>query len=364
MSDVSSYLSFLLEEAVRRRASDVHIEPLPDRIGIRLRIDGFLVPFEQKEECWGPPLVSKLKLLAGLDIGERRLPQDGGFMYRGEQTEMDIRVSTLPLIYGEKIVLRILNRQLTFDSLPSLGLDPQQTNIVRKMLQASGGLLLATGPTGSGKTTTLYTLLQEISSQEQNIIALEDPVEYHVPGINQVQVNPKSGLTFSTGLRASLRQDPDVILVGEIRDRETAEIAIKAALTGHLVLSSLHCNDCASAITRLLDMGVEPYLITSSLVGVIAQRLVRQVCPCSRETQSYCSSCHGMGYFGRQAVYEVLTVQDELYPLVMKRASSLEIREFLRSKGFSNLNDKLKEKVRQGITTISEYRRAWIADVE
>lgn len=364
MSDVSSYVSFLLEEAVRRRASDVHVEPLPDRIQIRLRIDGFLVPFEQKEEYWGPPLISKFKLLAGLDIGERRLPQDGGFVYQGHQMEIDIRVSTLPLIYGEKIVLRILNRQLSFNSLLSLGLDPQQASAIRKMLHASGGLLLTAGPTGSGKTTTLYTLLQEISTQEQNIIALEDPVEYHVPGINQVQVNTKSGLTFSSGLRASLRQDPDVILVGEIRDRETAEIAIKAALTGNLVLSSLHSNDCASAITRLLDMGVEPYLITSSLVGVIAQRLVRQVCACSGTPQAPCSSCLGMGYFGRQAVYEVLMFQDELHPLVMKRASALEIREFLRSKGFPNLNEKLKEKVRQGITTISEYRRAWLADVD
>ncbi|MEW9672810.1 GspE/PulE family protein [Ammoniphilus sp. 3BR4] len=364
MNDVSSYLSYLLEVAINRRASDIHLEPLSDRIQVRMRIDGLMIRFDQKEETWGPPLISKLKLMSHLDIGERRIPQDGGFSFRLHDQDFDLRVSTLPTIHGEKIVLRILTRKLPFQNLSSLGLDERQCRAIRKMIYSSQGLLLATGPTGSGKTTTLYTLLQEIHHHDRNIIALEDPVEYQVAGINQVQVNTKAGLTFSSGLRASLRQDPDVILVGEIRDKETAEIAVRAALTGHLVLSTLHTNDAASAITRLLDMGIEPYLLTSAIRGIIAQRLIRQVCTCTIGQTEPCAHCHGTRYFGRQAIYEVLTMQDELNPLIMKRASAAEIRHFLRTRGFCNLNMKLREMVRQGVTTISEYQRVLIADVE
>ncbi|RXT13637.1 GspE/PulE family protein [Ammoniphilus sp. CFH 90114] len=364
VNDVSSYLSYLLEEAVKRRASDIHLEPMPEGIQVRLRIDGIMTFLEQKEEALGPPLISRLKLMSHLDIGERRIPQDGGFSCRLYDSDMDIRVSTLPTIYGEKMVLRLLTRKLPFDDLPSLGLDDSQCRTIRKIICSSQGLLLATGPTGSGKTTTLYTILKEIHNQERNIIALEDPVEYQVPGINQVQVNVKAGLTFSSGLRASLRQDPDVIFVGEIRDKETAEIAVRAALTGHLVLSTLHTNDAASAITRLLDMGIEPYLLASAMRGIIAQRLIRQVCSCSMTEVGSCSLCHGTRYFGRQAIYEVLPIQDELYPLMMKRVSAAEIRDFLRVRGFCNLNMKLREMVRQGLTTINEYQRVLLADVE
>lgn len=361
MSDISSYLSFLMEEAVRRRASDVHVEPLLDGIQVRMRVDGLLLPFDQKEDSWGPPLISKLKLLSGMDIGERRLPQDGGFSYRTDFCDVDFRVSTLPTIHGEKVVLRLLNKQIPFQHVSDLGLDPQQCQAIRKMIQTTQGLILATGPTGSGKTTTLYTLLHAIHHHERNIIALEDPVEYHVAGISQVQVNPKAGLTFSVGLRASLRQDPDVIYVGEIRDKETAEIAIRAALTGHLVLSSIHTPDTAGTITRLLDMGIEPYLLSSALIGIISQRLIRRSCHCQ---QHPCSLCHGTGYYGRQAVYEVLPIQEELHRLIIQRVSTSEIRGFLRNKGFCNLNMKLREKVRQGLTTINEYRRVLVADVE
>jgi len=362
MNDVSSYLSYVLEEAVNQRASDIHLEPIPDGLQIRLRIDGLLIHFDQKEEAWGLPMISKLKLLAGLDIGERRLPQDGGFVYATETQETDIRLSTLPTIHGEKLVLRLLSKRFPYQSLPLLGLDDVQCHEIRKLIHQSQGMILVTGPTGSGKTTTLYAMLQEIRRHERNVIALEDPVEYHVQGVNQVQVNTRAGLTFSTGLRASLRQDPDVILVGEIRDQETAEIAFRAALTGHLVLSTLHAKDSASAITRLLDMGVEPYLITSALTGLIAQRLIRKLCTCAMPGN--CTRCKNTGYFGRQAVFEVLRILDDLHPYIIQKTAASQIRAYLRSKGFCTLNMKLKEKVRQGITTISEFQRVLVADVE
>jgi type II secretory ATPase GspE/PulE/Tfp pilus assembly ATPase PilB-like protein len=364
MNDVSSYLSFLMNEAYVQRASDIHLEPTDEGLQVRLRVDGRLTFFDKREEAWGPPLISRIKLLAGLDIGERRLPQDGSFTYQIHEDLLDIRISTLPLIYGEKIVMRLLSRQLPYSDLSSLGLDSNQCQDIRKIMNASHGMILATGPTGSGKTTTLYTLLQEIHRQDRNIIALEDPVEYHVTGINQVQVNVKAGLTFSAGLRASLRQDPDVIFVGEIRDHETAEIAIRAALSGHMVLSTLHTKDAVSAITRLLDMGIEPYLITSAVTGVIAQRLIRKVCPCGTNSAKTCPQCLNTGYYGRQAVFEVLTLHEDLHPFIIHHSTPTEIRHYLRNKGFRSLNVNLKEKVSQGITTITEFQRVLIADAE
>ncbi|RKD25522.1 hypothetical protein BEP19_00830 [Ammoniphilus oxalaticus] len=363
MQDVSSYLSHLIDAAIGRRASDIHLEPLADRIQIRMRIDGELLMFEEKSEAWGPPLISKLKLLANLDIGERRIPQDGGFSHQADSEALDIRVSTLPTIHGEKLVLRLLKKHLPFQQLSSLGFDPEQIKTIRNLIfESTAGLLLATGPTGSGKTTTIHTLIQEIRRQyERNIIALEDPVEYQVSGVNQVQVNPKAGLTFTTGLRAILRQDPDVIYVGEIRDRETVEIAIRAALTGRLVLSSLHTPDAAGTITRLVEMGIEPYLITSALRGVIAQRLIRRVCSCA---QRPCPYCQDSGYFGREAIFEVLPMDDELRQMIMNRSTVSEIRNHLRDSGFHSLNMNLREKVRTGITTLQEYQRAWLTDVE
>lgn len=362
MNDVSSYLCFLVTEAVNRRASDIHIEPLADQIQVRMRTDGSLLPIDQKSEAWGPPLVSKLKLLAGLDIGERRIPQDGGFSYHVGNEDLDIRVSTLPTIHGEKLVLRLLKKDLPYQQLSSLGLDPQQCRDIRTLIQSNEGLVLATGPTGSGKTTTIHTLIQEIyHRKDRNIIALEDPVEYQVSGVNQVQVNPKAGLTFATGLRAILRQDPDVIYVGEIRDRETVEIAIRAALTGHLVLSTLHTPDGAATVTRLLEMGVEPYLITSVLKGIISQRLIRQLC-CCQETP--CRKCHDTRYYGRQAIFEVLPIHDDLHRFILNRSTVSEIRSYLRMQGFRSLNMKLREKVREGVTTVNEYQRVLIADAE
>jgi type II secretory ATPase GspE/PulE/Tfp pilus assembly ATPase PilB-like protein len=364
MNDVSSYLSHLLQVAISRRVSDIHLEPLEDSIQVRYRIDGLLVPFDKQEEACGPPLISRIKLLSGLDIGERRIPQDGGFTFPNNQTNVDIRVSTLPTIYGEKIVMRLLTRDPPYQNLTSLGLDDRQCHDLRKMLHTSQGMLLVTGPTGSGKTTTLYTLLGEIRRDERNVIALEDPVEYHVSGINQVQVNARSGLTFTAGLRATLRQDPDVIFVGEIRDKETAEIAIRAALSGHLVLSTLHTPDAASTMTRLIDMGIEPYLVTAALSGIVAQRLIRRLCECQSVKEEKCPKCHSTGYFGRQAIFEVLPVHEDLHRFIVGRASPSEIRTYLRTKGFHSLNTKLREIVNQGLTTITEFQRMFIADVE
>ncbi|HJV46970.1 MAG TPA: GspE/PulE family protein [Bacillota bacterium] len=364
MNDVSSYLQFLMEEAIRRRVSDIHIEPTEQEIQIRFRIDGLLSLYDRREESWGLPVISKLKLLGGLDIGERRLPQDGSFIFSHVTGNLDVRLATLPTIYGEKVVLRLLTRQLHYPDLHSLGLDDQQIIELRKLIHSPQGMIIATGPTGSGKTTTLYALLQEIQRHERNIIALEDPVEYHVAGVNQVQVNPRAGLTFTSGLRALLRQDPDVILVGEIRDKETAEIAIRAALTGHLVLSSLHCKDAISAIIRLIDMGIEPYLITSALSGIVAQRLIRKRCTCQQEGQDHCTACNNTGYYGREAVFEVLPILEDLHPFINHRAAPAELRRYLRNRGFRTLNMTLKEKVGQGILTLSEFQRVLVADGE
>lgn len=362
MSDVSSYLSFLLELAINRRASDIHIEPLPHQTRVRMRIDGELMFIDQKSEAWGPPLTSKLKLLANLDIGERRIPQDGVFSYQGDGEDLDIRVSTLPTIHGEKLALRLLKKNFPFQSVSSLGFDPAQLNIIQKMIRSTEGLLLATGPTGSGKTTTIHTFIQEMLKRaDRNIIALEDPVEYQISGVNQAQVNLKAGLTFSTGLRAILRQDPDVIFVGEIRDRETVEIAMRAALTGRFVLSTLHTPDAAGTIARLLDMGIEPYLLASALKGVIAQRLVRRVCHCD---EAPCGRCHGSGYYGRQAIFEVLPIRDELRPLILNRATVRDIRLFLKRTGFRSINMKLREKAREGVTSLHEYQRVLISDAD
>ncbi len=369
----------ILEQAVHEGASDIHIEPMEDRVRVRYRVDGVLHQVHSAPKTAQLALVSRLKILADLNIAERRLPQDGRFRLLMDGRRVDFRVSTLPSTYGEKVVLRILDRKENV-SLEQLGLEPDELQKVRQLLGKAHGIVLVTGPTGSGKTTTLYSALQELDREALNIVTLEDPVEYELEGITQSQVNPKIGLTFANGLRSILRQDPDVVLVGEIRDRETAEIAIHAALTGHLVLSTLHTNDSAGAMTRLIDMGIEPYLVSSSVVGVIAQRLVRKICSnCSEPFQpsetlvtslglppdgNYtfhrgkgCTACKQTGYRGRIGIYEVLLTNDQIRELVLQKAPATAIQAAARKNGMRTLREAGLRKVLQGLTTVEEVLR-------
>ncbi|WCN38873.1 GspE/PulE family protein [Aneurinibacillus uraniidurans] len=349
MLDVSEYVIAVIRDGIARGASDIHIEPATNELVIRFRLDGYLQEVERKEEAWGPPVISRLKLMGGMDIGERRLPQDGGFSLESKEEEhgemIDVRVATLPTIYGEKAVLRLLPHAPRYGTLTSLGMNETDASRVRSMLSGTQGMILVAGATGSGKTTTMYTMLQELSSEGRNIVSLEQPVEYRIPGINQVQIHPRSGLSFHEGLRAVLRQDPDVILVGEIRDKLTAEIAVRAALTGHLLISTIHTKDAVGTIVRLLDMGIEPYLLTSALVGVIAQRLVRRPCPNCYGEMPACSSCHGSGLCGRIGIYEVLVVADDFHPYILHRCSADEMNRYLRTNGFVPLSVSLEQKI-------------------
>ena len=349
MLDVSQYVMAVIRDGIARGASDIHIEPGTNELVIRFRLDGYLQEVERKEEAWGPPVISRLKLMGGMDIGERRLPQDGGFSLESEaggQADMiDVRVATLPTIHGEKAVLRLLPHEPRYRSLTSLGMSAANAACVRTMLSGTQGMILVAGPTGSGKTTTMYTMLQELTREGRNIVSLEQPVEYRIPGINQVQIHPRSGLSFHEGLRAVLRQDPDVILVGEIRDKLTAEVAVRAALTGHLLISTIHTKDAVGTIIRLLDMGIEPYLLTSALAGVIAQRLVRRPCPHCYGQLPDCVSCHGSGLHGRTGIYEVLAVADDFHPYILHRCSAEEMYRYLRANGFVPLTVSLEQKV-------------------
>ena len=382
-------VNLVIMQAVKERASDIHIEPGDGVLRTRFRIDGML------REVAGPPAhlhsaaVSRIKVLAQLDIAEKRKPQDGRFRLSMESKEIDLRVSVIPTQYGEKVVLRLLDSAQALLSLEQLGLDAGMRSQVERLIRAPHGIILVTGPTGSGKTTTLYAGLHLINAAERNIITIEDPVEYRLAGVNQVQVNPKAELTFASALRAFLRQDPDVIMVGEIRDRETAEIGIQAALTGHLVLSTLHTNDAASALTRLVDMGVEPFLIASSVIGILAQRLVRVVChKCQQSYQpdaniaaefqlesgvrlirgTGCSGCHQTGYRGRIGIFEVLTMTDSIKNLVVAKAAAHAIRSAAGSPSAASavgvgamamrsLREDGLAKVRGGLTTIEEVMR-------
>ncbi len=356
MIDVASYVDQILDEAVRLRASDIHIEPMSNNFYVRLRVDGILQPHDEQNLSYFSPVISRIKVLSGLDIGERRLPQDGSLLHKKSQ---DIRISTLPTVYGEKMVLRLLRQEESLSKVSQLGLEAVSQVQFMKMIQKPHGMVLVTGPTGSGKTTTLYAALNELNTRGRNITTLEDPVERRMFGINQVQVNSKIDLTFAKGLRALLRQDPDVIMIGEIRDAETAEIATRAALTGHLVFSTLHTIDAPSALTRLIEMGIEPYLVASALTGVIAQRLVRRLCTSchSHPTDQYCSICNGTGYYGRSAVYELLTVNDELQQLIVNRSVVKDIRNYAKNKGMRTLRESVLMKVRNGETSMSEYNR-------
>jgi type IV pilus assembly protein PilB len=374
----------LMTDAVERRASDIHIEPFEHDLRIRFRIDGILYDIMQPPPRFKAALASRIKIMASLDISERRLPQDGAIKIRLQTgKEVSFRVSSLPTVNGEKLVLRLMDKTGLQLDLTKLGFEEQELHHFQSAISRPYGMVLITGPTGSGKTTTLYSLLAEINKSVRNIQTAEDPVELNMHGINQVQVNEEIGLTFASSLRAFLRQDPDVIMVGEVRDYETAEIAVKAALTGHLVLSTLHTNDAPSSVTRLLDMGVEPFLVSSSVVLVAAQRLVRLVCPSCRvaaEPRSAeslleigfnkaelknlklyhgrgCDECADTGYRGRIALYEVLPITDEIRDMVVARAHAVDIRRKSMALGMRTLRESGLDKVRRGMTTVEEVLR-------
>jgi type IV pilus assembly protein PilB len=377
-------LDLVMIQAIRDRASDIHFEPDEKALGVRFRIDGFLYESLTLPKQIHPALTSRIKILAEMDIAETRLPQDGNFNVKLEKRGFEIRVSTFPTIYGENVVLRILDQTSPLLKLDDLGFSEEVLNHFKQLIRKSSGIVLVTGPTGSGKTTTLYALLNMINSKEKNIITIEDPVEYRLALIRQTQINPKAGINFATGLRSILRQDPDIIMIGEIRDLDTSEIAMQAALTGHLVLSTLHTNDAPEAISRLVDIGVESYLISSSVMGILAQRLVRTICPdCKVPYQvdpkvmkdlgedvlkskgsltlyrgKGCKNCKQSGYRGRTGIFELLLVNEEIKRLISEKASTQVIREvakktggmvFLRSDGL--------RKVMQGITTLDEVDR-------
>lgn len=377
---VVQLVNSLITGAMDEGASDIHLEPFERDLRVRYRVDGVLREIMRLPRRVAPALVARVKIMANMDIAERRLPQDGRIIMKVAAKELDLRVSTFPTIFGEKVVVRLLDKeQLKSFTLDNLGFSPRNLETFRNLLHSSYGMVLLTGPTGSGKTTTLYAALSYLNDVGKNIVTVEDPVEYVLEGINQAQVNVKAGATFAIYLRSILRQDPNIIMVGEIRDRETAEIAIQAATTGHLVLSTLHTNDALGALTRLIDMGVEPFMMASSVLGVVAQRLVRRICPRCREpyqpseaelafigrdrlepTLSIgrgCEHCHYTGYRGRIAVHEVLVVSPTLQRLVLNKAPNEEIRQVALREGMVSLKDDALEKALQGITTVAEVMR-------
>jgi type IV pilus assembly protein PilB len=373
----------IIHQAIRERASDIHVEPERRSVRIRYRIDGILHEVMNLPRFLHPPLISRIKIMADMNIAERRLPQDGRIPIRTpDGKDYDLRVSCIPTITGEKIVMRILDRQNPLIGLHKLGFFPDDFATVERLISHPYGIILSTGPTGSGKTTTQYSILNRLNTTEVNIITIEDPVEYQLAGIYQVQVNTKAGLLFSNALRYFLRHDPDIMMVGEIRDLETAEIAVEASLTGHLVLSTLHTNDAPTAITRLIDMGLEPFLISASLIGVIAQRLVRTLCPRCKEPYKPpveglrrlglspeevegvtfyrgrgCEYCRHTGYYGRTGIFEIMVINEEIAELIVRRAPLSEIREAAKAAGMKTLMEDGLRKAMAGITTIEEVLR-------
>jgi len=373
-------VNLLIEEAVVAEASDIHIEPSEDNLRVRYRIDGILYDLEAPPRRLQAAVTSRIKLMAELNIAERRLPQDGRIRMTLNGRRVDIRVSSIPTIHGESIVMRLLDRSSVFMPFDRLGFSPAIAAAFDRLINQPNKIVLVTGPTGSGKTTTLYAALDKINAPEKKIITIEDPVEYQLKGINQIAVRPKIGLTFSGGLRHIVRQDPDVIMVGEIRDLETAEIAVHAALTGHLVFSTLHTNDAPGAITRLQDMGVEPYLIASVLSGVLAQRLVRRICQSCRVLDAPdpadllaigvtdghgvelyrgggCDACRKTGYKGRVGIYELFIITEEIRSLILRKASTGEIRRVAVEQGMVTLREDAWTKTRAGLTTVEEVLR-------
>ena len=369
-------VNMIISRAVESNASDIHIEPFEKEVKVRYRIDGVLREVDTLPKKLLPAVTSRIKIMARLDIANRRTPQDGRTKIKVGGREVDIRVATLPTIYGEQVVMRLLDKEKSEWDVDKIGLSPEEKELFLNLISASHGMILVTGPTGSGKTTTLYSALKVLNKEEVKIITIEDPVEYIIPGIIQIQVNPQAGLTFASGLRSIVRQDPDIIMVGEIRDKETADIAIHAALTGHLVLSTLHTNDAPSAITRLIDMGIDSFLVASSVIGIVAQRLVRVICPNCREEVILpedvkkrfnfsgpafkgrgCDMCKYSGYTGRTAIYEILVVDDDIRKAVTSSADSESIKKIAVSKGMKTLMESGLEKVRRGITTLEEVMR-------
>jgi len=382
-------VNMIFFEALRMRASDIHLQPYEDKLQVRYRIDGILHDTQVIPKKVQEAVISRIKIMGKMDIAERRLPQDGRTSIKVGDAEIDVRISSVPTQYGERIVMRLLDKSARLYELDELGLDPKNLRLMDALIHMSHGILFVTGPTGSGKTTTLYAILKRINTLQKNILTLEDPIEYNIRHISQIQVSTKKGLTFATGLRSLLRQDPDIMMVGEVRDVETARIAVQSALTGHLVLSTLHTNDAPSAITRLLDIGVEPYLVSSSVIGVIAQRLVRKICErCRQEYKPReeellriglkpeqvkdgvlwrgkgCSHCLGTGYWGRTGIFEILVVDDDIRSLIMKRAGSNTIKQLaVEKKGMKTLRMDGAQKVLEGITTPEEVLRVTQLDV-
>jgi general secretion pathway protein E len=379
---VIQLVNLLITRAVEARASDIHVEPFEDRLRIRYRVDGVLLDHESPPKRLQAAVISRVKIMAKMNIAERRLPQDGRIRLQILGKDLDLRVSTIPTLYGESVVMRILDRSTLLLTLGELGFPDDVRLQFQRLIRKPHGMILVTGPTGSGKTTTLYTALSEINSADKKIITIEDPVEYQLRGVNQIHVKPKIGLTFANGLRSIVRQDPDVIMVGEIRDAETADIAIHSALTGHLVFSTLHTNDAPGAITRLLDMGIENYLVSSVLVAVLAQRLVRVICPECREPYQLdvaavrkmgiktevggslqvfrgkgCAACNFTGYHGRNGIYEFLTIGEEIQRLILEKADSNLIRQKALALGMKTLWEDGWRKVEQGVTTLEDLLR-------
>jgi general secretion pathway protein E/type IV pilus assembly protein PilB len=378
-ASIIRFVNQVLRDAIELRASDIHLEPFEDELRIRYRIDGVLqdVPVPAQIKRFQPAIVSRVKILSHLNIAEKRLPQDGRIKIRIDESEVDIRVSVIPMLHGEAVVMRLLRQNATLRGMAQLGMDTRELDCFQRVLQLPHGIILVTGPTGSGKTSTLYTALNEINDSVRKIITIEDPVEYQLRGVNQIQVSEKAGLTFARGLRSILRHDPDVILIGEIRDQETAQIAVQASLTGHLVFSTLHTNDAPGALTRLVDMGVEPYLVASSLEAVLAQRLVRVLCKeCKEEDHSPaaqafkaqvgipanttiyksvgCRECRNTGFYGRHAIFEWMDTDNEIRQLILKNGSSDLLRDAARRAGMKMLAEDGWRLVRMGITTVEE----------
>jgi general secretion pathway protein E/type IV pilus assembly protein PilB len=378
-ASIIRFVNQFLKDAIELRASDIHLEPFEDELRIRYRIDGVLqeVPVPAQIKRFQPAIVSRVKILSHLNIAEKRLPQDGRIKIRLDDAEVDIRVSVIPMLHGEAVVMRLLRQNSTLRGMAELGMAKRELDCFNHVLQLPHGIILVTGPTGSGKTSTLYTALGEINDLERKIITIEDPIEYQLRGVNQIQVNEKSGLTFARGLRSILRHDPDVILIGEIRDAETAQIAVQASLTGHLVFSTLHTNDAPGACTRLVDMGVEPYLVASSLEAVLAQRLVRVLCKHCKQVDASptaaafkvklgipadaviyrsvgCRECRNTGFHGRHAIFEWMDSSNEIRQLILDNASTDSIRDAARRSGMKTLADDGWRLVRMGVTTVEE----------
>ena len=375
-------VNMVLFQALKMRASDVHIQPYEEKLQIRFRIDGILYDMMSPPKKIQEAIVSRVKIMGKMDIAERRLPQDGRATVKLGDSEVDIRISSVPTNHGERIVMRLLDKGARLYELEELGLEVEDREIVKRLIDASHGIVLVTGPTGSGKTTSLYAALKRINATEYNIMTIEDPIEYHLPGISQIEVNYKKGLTFATGLRSLVRQDPDIIFVGEIRDEDTAGIAIQASLTGHLVFSTLHTNDAPGAVTRLIDIGVEPYLVASSVIGVAAQRLVRLICKHCKEEVAVtadelkqiglkpehaprmrlwrgkgCPHCLNSGYMDRTAIYEIFTINDQVRDQIMVKAQVTQIKAEALKRGMRTLRMDGARKVLKGLTTVEEVLR-------